>query len=101
MLAIQCNSIYKQDHNSLHPSAKRHLSTPEASFLTSLYRHDGLALAGALGLFSSWIVFAVLVEIYIVSHCHNPFPELSHIVIPTLSPLGLLHRPLLGLPNLH
>src|SRR5882724_9661011 len=33
--------------------------------------------------------------------CHDPFPELSHIVIPTSSPLGLLHRPLLGLPNLH
>ena len=32
--------------------------------------------------------------------CHDPFPELSHIVIPTLSPLGLLHCPLLGLPNL-
>src|SRR5882724_6466842 len=28
--------------------------------------------------------------------CHDPFPELSHIVIPTSSPLGLLHRPLLG-----
>src|SRR5882724_1521324 len=24
--------------------------------------------------------------------CHDPFPELSHIVIPTLSPLGLLHH---------
>src|SRR5882724_8617239 len=33
--------------------------------------------------------------------CHDPFPELSHIVIPTSSPLGLLHLPLLGLPNLH
>src|SRR5882724_10707864 len=33
--------------------------------------------------------------------CHDPFPELSHIVIPTSSPLGLLHHPLLGLPNLH
>src|SRR5882724_5820326 len=32
--------------------------------------------------------------------CHNLFPELSHIVIPTSSPLGLLHRPLIGLPNL-
>src|SRR5882724_8647973 len=33
--------------------------------------------------------------------CQNLFPELSHIVIPTSSPLGLLHHPLLGLPNLH
>src|SRR5882724_10869705 len=36
-----------------------------------------------------------------VLSCHDLFPELSHIVIPTSSPLGLLHRPLLGLPNLH
>jgi len=35
-------------------------------------------------------------------YCHDPFPEAkSHLVIPTLSPLGLLHHPFLGLPNLH
>jgi len=33
--------------------------------------------------------------------CHDPFPEISHIVIPTSAPLGLLHHPLLGIPNLH
>jgi len=31
-------------------------------------------------------------------YCHNPFLELSsHLVIPTSSPLDLLHNPLLGL----
>src|SRR5882724_3290933 len=33
----------------------------------------------------------------LVRSCHDPFPELSHIVIPTSAPLGLLHCPLLGL----